>query len=48
MILMFDLFKKYHAEGREFAFVREELPFYARAYGREPVAMCYNAVGRRA
>lgn len=36
---LFVLLRKYHSEGREFAFVREELPLYAERYGGEVITM---------
>ena len=36
---LFVLLQKAHGEGKEFAFVREELPLYAERYGGEVVAM---------
>ena len=36
---LFVLFQKYHSEGLEFPFVRDELPMYARRYGGEVITM---------
>ena len=36
---LFVLFQKYHSEGLEFPFVRDELPMYAQRYGGEVITM---------